>query len=477
MSGWGTVFNNTNMALRLHSNTLAKLQEQAATGSRVIRPSDAPVDAWQILSLRADSESLATYSENIHTVTGNLQSAHTALQDISSQVATKESSLRVTLTQICSGIYDPSLRRQAADAAEMLVEQVVSLANSKRMGHYLFGGSNTSEQPYEIVRDATGKITDVVYHGDNRCLEVPVAPGVTHSATLVGEDIFRTDDRAEPIFLGETGAAAGAATSSARGDVWLLVTHSSTDYQAGSGLAEGTDAASDTILGAHVVHVDGPAGTIQLDDGPVVNFDGSETNLALTNAAGDVAYVDVTAFNMGTAGDFSASGNGEMSIDEGASTVAIDFADANQAVTDSVGGGILYVDGRNIVRAGVEPVRIPGTYDMFGAVLNIRDLLLNTHDLPDQEQQDLLAEAVDSLDEVTRGLTNQMASLGARQQVMESLGFTLTDMKASADDQAAVLENADILEVAVELARAQTLYQMTLVTASKLLSLSLLDFI
>ena len=43
--------------------------------------------------------------------------------------------------------------------------------------------------------------------------------------------------------------------------------------------------------------------------------------------------------------------------------------------------------------------------------------------------------------------------------------------------QARLLEEADIVQVATDLARTQTLYEMTLTTAGKLLSLSLLDFI
>jgi len=472
MSGWGTILNNTNYALRMHSSRLADLQAQAATGMRIQRPSDAPNDAYRVLDLRNQSLTTETYRKNLDAVILNLQTASDSLQQISPKVS------RVTdlLTQVASGTYNAGNRELIAQEIDSLLEQIVSLANTDNLGQHIFAGSATDKAPYQVDR-VDGRIVAVRYEGSATELPVPVAPGVEYSGVLVGDRVFRMNDRAEPVFLGDTGAAAGQGTASVRGDVWLLVNRTDTTYQPASGLAKSADAGADTILGLHTLHIDGPAGTIRLDDGTVQNFDGTETNLTLTNGAGELLHVDTTGFDMGTAGDFTVTGEGSLSIDEGATSVAIDFADANQAVTDSNTGRVLYVDSRNITNTGAEPVRLPGTYDVFGALIDVRDLLMNTRDLPEAQQQELISQAIGSIDELFQELSKSMAAVGGRLQAMDALSVTLDGLKFSADDQISLLADADIAQVAADLARTQTLYEMTLVSASKLLSLSLLDFI
>jgi len=50
-------------------------------------------------------------------------------------------------------------------------------------------------------------------------------------ATQVGEEVFRSNDRSDPVFLGSTGAAAGTGTASVRGDVWLTVDQDQGNYR------------------------------------------------------------------------------------------------------------------------------------------------------------------------------------------------------------------------------------------------------
>ena len=62
MSGWGSIYNNTLISLRAHESTLARLQEQVAFASKIVRASDNPTDAYKVLSLHAQSDSIATYT-------------------------------------------------------------------------------------------------------------------------------------------------------------------------------------------------------------------------------------------------------------------------------------------------------------------------------------------------------------------------------------------------------------------------------
>ena len=57
MAGWGAIYNNVTFALRSQAAELARLQEQAASGVRVVRASDDPANAYRILQLRGQGRS------------------------------------------------------------------------------------------------------------------------------------------------------------------------------------------------------------------------------------------------------------------------------------------------------------------------------------------------------------------------------------------------------------------------------------
>ncbi len=58
MSGWARIFNNSMYALQSQSSYLASLQEQTATGAKLIRTSDDPADAYRVMHLDTQMETL-----------------------------------------------------------------------------------------------------------------------------------------------------------------------------------------------------------------------------------------------------------------------------------------------------------------------------------------------------------------------------------------------------------------------------------
>jgi flagellin-like hook-associated protein FlgL len=60
---------------------------------------------------------------------------------------------------------------------------------------------------------------------------------------------------------------------------------------------------------------------------------------------------------------------------------------------------------------------------------------------------------------------------------LENLKNNLTDLKGNTDDNTTRIQEADIAQIAIDISRRQTLYQMSLTIAGKMMSVSLLDFI
>lgn len=221
-----SIFSNTNYALHLHTEALARLQEQVSTGAKVNRVSDAPSAAYNILTLNSQGRSLQNYLDSISELIGNLEFCSTVTHDIGSYLL--ETKLRIT--QIASGTYDQQSRERAADAINDIVEQIVCLANSKYMNQYIFGGANTASVPY-VVERTDGEITRVTYQGSTDSRDIEITPGLKMSASYVGDDIFHSDDRGDPVFSGTTGAKPGTGTSNVQGDVWLTVTQDGTNFR------------------------------------------------------------------------------------------------------------------------------------------------------------------------------------------------------------------------------------------------------
>ena len=259
-----SIYNNVNFALHINAEALRRLQEQAATGSRINRASDDPSTAHRILELNSQKSSLEDYMDNLQETSNFLELSSSVIDDISSTLT----EVQARLTQIVSGVYSDESRKTTAEGMNDLLEQVVSLANTKHAREHIFGGGNSTSVPY-LVERTNGEITRVTYQGSHENRNIDVAPGVRSTAFHVGQDIFHADDRGEPIFTGDTGAQAGTGTSNVRGNTWLTITGTAGNY------------------------------TLSIDDGlSTLNTDGTDTNLAVTHAStGDVLYVDTTQIN------------------------------------------------------------------------------------------------------------------------------------------------------------------------------------
>jgi len=477
MSGFGTIYDNLMAGLTRHSQTLARLQEQIASGSRVLRASDDPTASSEIIALGNTGGALESCSKNLGTLMSNLDMSSSMMQQISELLV----SVKVMLTDAASGTCSQTSRNGTGLAIGGLIERAIGIANTKVTGRYLFGGDAALSAPYEVVRSG-GRIVAVNYRGSSHSTRAAVSPGVEYESTIIGKDVFGGDGRGQPVFLGNTGAAPGRGTSSVKGDVWLTVAHGTTTYAGATGVAAGaTSAAGDTIIGtSHLLTIDADNKTVHLDNGQQVSYDPAvDDDLRVENATGEVVYVNMTGLDAGLSGtvQVAITATGKLSIDDMAGTVDLTAFSDNEAVTDSRTGRVLYVDARQIVRTGTEPIRVPGTYDMFAMLINARDLLLNERDLSADQQGDLIAAAIDSIEEVMVGVTSAMTTTGGRLQAMAALQTTIAEAQSHLDIRTSALQDTDIVQVAVELARVQTHYQMMLGLAARVLSLSLMDFL
>jgi flagellin-like hook-associated protein FlgL len=138
---------------------------------------------------------------------------------------------------------------------------------------------------------------------------------------------------------------------------------------------------------------------------------------------------------------------------------------------------VLYVDTTGITGTGVELVEMPGTHDIFNTLITIRDILANKKGLSEAQLQTLRENSTQALDEMSNLLLQSSVSVGSKVGFLESLKNNLADLKGNTQDNTTRIQEADIAQIAIDIARRQTLYQMSLSVAGRLMSVSLLDFI
>ena len=131
MSGTlNNVYNNISFALNLHYKAMARLQEQASTGSRISRASDDPSAAYRVLGLNSQQRLLENYMDNISEVNNVLEVSTSVIDEMSSII----DETKVGLTQITSGTYGEDGRQRLAQQINDALVQMVSLANTKHLG-------------------------------------------------------------------------------------------------------------------------------------------------------------------------------------------------------------------------------------------------------------------------------------------------------------------------------------------------------
>jgi flagellar hook-associated protein 3 len=456
-----------------HTSNLAKYQLQLSTGLKLHKASDDPAAMERVLALRAQDTRFETDLNSINHVSSVMNQSVSHLQEARS-ILNQAKQVAINATQPDA---QDSLDLHARELDDLL-NRLIAVGNESDGGRYLFGGANSDSPPFTEVEGG------VDYSGGSERTTVPLGRHRQFNVLYSGAELFQSRDRQPTTITGTTGAKSAGGTDSAIGSDDLVVRHTSTTYAAGSGIAVGTSsAADDTIIGDTGTHRltivdtagDGSAGTISLNGGPPVAFTNGDTNLEIRNGANERVFVDTTAITAGFSGDIDITSNGTLSLDGGATETAIDFS-AAQMVTDSETGDVTGIDSSSITLTGTDRVDYPGTFDAFNAISSLRDSLLD-ETLSQSEINDFAtARAADferHADVILNGIGDQASTL----ESLEILQTRTEDLQLESRIALGELEGANLAEAAISLQNEQQLLEMTYGSLSRVLDLSLFDFL
>lgn len=161
---------------------LARTQEQASTGLRINRLSDDPVGVRAATLLKAGIENTQQFARNIQNSESRLRGVSAALSD-TNEVLIRARELAL---QGANGTQGGAERRLIAAEIASLHDQLVSNANRKVGGGFVFGGYASDTAPF----DAAPPAPPAVWQGDSNEVRVDVDTGVSVPVTLNGERVF-----------------------------------------------------------------------------------------------------------------------------------------------------------------------------------------------------------------------------------------------------------------------------------------------
>nr|WP_225934516.1 flagellar hook-associated protein FlgL [Cupriavidus sp. EM10] len=179
-----TLYHQGLSSMNSQQSNLLHVQQQLATGRRVLTPSDDPVAATRALGV---SQSVAVNGQ--YTASRKQANASLGLEENSlSTVTTVLQNVKTLLVNAGNGTLSDNDRASLATALQGQYDQLVGLANADDgNGNYLFAGLKTGSAPF--VTDAAGNLT---YQGDtgHQLLQVDVARQM--EAGNNGAEIFQS---------------------------------------------------------------------------------------------------------------------------------------------------------------------------------------------------------------------------------------------------------------------------------------------
>ncbi|MFW6161404.1 MAG: flagellar hook-associated protein FlgL [Planctomycetota bacterium] len=184
-----SVARSVSQSIRRATENLNTAQEQVATGRRISRLSDAPLDAARAHRLRANRGRLEQHMENLEYAQSNIEFTASTVQGIGD--------LFVEAKDICIRAADGATlaeeRQALAGAADQLLETLVRQANAEYDGHYVLAGTADDAPPFTVQRSG-GSIAAVTYGGSRTTLALDIAPRTDVELGETGTNVFSGTD-------------------------------------------------------------------------------------------------------------------------------------------------------------------------------------------------------------------------------------------------------------------------------------------
>jgi flagellar hook-associated protein 3 FlgL len=480
----------TNNMFKIQSE-YGQLMEKLSTQKMINSPSDDPIGTNDILDFRTITNTIEQYQSNITDANIYLNLSSTNLSGLRNIVNAAKS---MAISE-SGASADHETRQASAATLTSLIDEALSLLNTKNGDNYLFGGSSTNIQPFSSTYTLAS--VGVAFAATTNSFNGAVISGGTYTAT-------ENKNYAVKIVEEGTLATASYQVSSDGGKTWgTLQTGLSAPVTLGDGITLSFTAGSQNLAADDTFTVNGYAAGYYRGNNDKLNaVIGNNYNMSY-NITGAEAFTGQFAsglvINLGTgitdgsieltrdATDWHITGRtgytaAMVITSQTVDTMTID-ADGNG--TDDIKLNLTGAWNKDnkinfSTTAGITSGEIPVTFsgsrsvDLLSSLNALKTALSETD--PDRAEK-LIAAQIDNLENTGTQLLQYETQIGAK---MDSLETTSNNHKATdlqITNMLADIENADLTKLIMEFQMKQIAMQASYSMASQISKMTIMDYI
>ena len=137
----------------------------------------------KVLELQQETRRLNQYNENIDLSSEKLNSVYGAIQALK-KVSDRAGELAAMVDDMKSKDQLAAYRQEV----NQLIEQSVQIGNTNNQFGYIFGGTRSNTEAYNVTRNENGEISGVEYQGSTQTVGIEIAKGSQISVEMPGSN-------------------------------------------------------------------------------------------------------------------------------------------------------------------------------------------------------------------------------------------------------------------------------------------------
>jgi flagellar hook-associated protein 3 FlgL len=312
-----------------------------------------------------------------------------------------------------NGSNDDDSLSAIAQEVGQIIDQMVALGNAQYDGRYIFSGQQINNAPFKMTVSPSGETVE--YTGDSNSLKRRIGPSSYIDVSTPGSDVFY------PRISKDT-------------DISSL--------RSGQGIADGDIEIQDKNGNTATVTISSPPMNTVGDVLDAVNGAGIGVFARINTKGDSIDIVDISG------------GNGRMAVRDVANVTAQNLGIAFDTDKNEINGENLYPDDSTF-RSLVE----------FKTALENEDF--------DTIRDKTIGDLSDAIDRIV----NALSEVGAKTNRLDFTEQRLSDSKFHMDELASKERDLDLAEGIMELRELETVQQAALAMGSRLMQVSLADYL
>jgi len=453
-----TTYRSLNSEMGRLTGKLEDLRNQAATGKKLLRPSDDPAAIRPVLSARSQMRATDRFISSLSTAGDRLANQDAYLDQAENlMVSAKE----VAINAINGSMSEADLKT-LADEVGYIKTEMLSVANAQVGGQYIFGGYQEDTRPFTENGDV------VTYAGDSNIKRLEAS----------SVEYVQTNMPGNELFLGQTDLNDDGVMETTGQDVFSMLTDLERAIRGESGQVYNGDEKLPTSTIGYADEVNGDYTPVLMDGGspPSQVLDDSNNPVPLTYAGEPINLQPVVE-------------------EDGTPLTIAEYSAKYSIVVSDTGGNDISTSTEPLFLHSGTSINTDGTLDPAGGmpaydnsgkpVFEYTDnggnpattSLLNSEDSPIQlSEVPELGAMLEKLEDGANQVRSKRGLMGNNAARLESSKMHLEGVRVDLEQILSRYEDVDILDVITEITQTETAFEGALKVTGQVSKLSILDY-